>query len=103
MPVYASYLLIFFVVPVLVLVYHLRGLVGTYKRTLLWSFIIIYTVGFLWDWLCVETGVWRYDTAPTTGIWFVGLPAEEFVGFYVFGPLLIIGVVLLCLRKAKHV
>ena len=103
MPVYLIYLLIFFVTPVLVLAWMLRDVIVHYKRTILWSLFFIYTLGFVWDWLCVRTGVWRYDSAKTLGIWLVGLTAEEFIGFYVFGTLLIVGVVLLALRKAEHV
>ena len=103
MPVYLIYLLVFFVLPVLVLAWPLRDVIGKYKRTIAWSLLFIYTIGFVWDWLCVRTGVWRYDSAETLGIWFVGLTVEEFVGFYVFGTLLIVGVVLLFLRRAKHV
>ena len=33
----------------------------------------------------------------------VGLAVEEFVGFYVFCTLLIIGVILTCLRRENHV
>jgi len=103
MPVYLIYLMIFFVTPVLIMSWMLRATVANYKRTILWSLFFIYTVGFLWDWLCVRTGVWRYDSAETLGIGFAGLTAEEFVGFYIFGTLLIDGVVLLFLRKADHV
>ena len=103
MPTYLIYLLIFFVLPVLALAWRLRDLIGKVKRTIAWSLFFIYTLGFAWDWLCVRTGVWRYDSADTLGIWFVGLTVEEFVGFYVFGTLLIVGVVLSCLRKANHV
>ena len=103
MPVYLIYLLVFFVVPVLILGWLLRGTIGQYKRTLLWSLFFTYTVGFFWDWLSYQTGVWRYDSAATLGIWLVGLPLEEFVGFYVFGTFLIVGIVLLFLRKSSHV
>ena len=103
MPVYLIYLLVFFVLPVLVLGWQLRDVIGEYKRTIAWSLFFIYTLGFIWDWLCVRTGVWRYDSAPNLGIWLLGLTAEEFVGFYVFGTLLIVAVVLVFLRKADHV
>ena len=103
MPVYLIYLLVFFVIPNLVLAWLLRDVIGHYKRTLLWSLFFIYTLGFFWDWVCVETGVWRYDSAPTLEIWLVGLTVEEFVGFYVFGSMLIVGTVLLFLSKEDHV
>jgi hypothetical protein len=37
------------------------------------------------------------------GVWIDGLPIEEFVGFYVFGTLLIIGVPLLLIERVEHV
>jgi hypothetical protein len=47
--------------------------------------------------------VWRYDSAPTLGVWIAGLPIEELVGFYVFGTLLIVGVALLALGRSRRV
>ncbi len=103
MPVYFLYLLVFFVAPVCVLIWLLRKQVKTYRRTLLWTLLFIYTLGALWDWLSVQTGLWNYDTADTLGVWVLGLPVEEFVGFYVFGTLLIALVALYFLRKESHV
>lgn len=102
-PVYFIYLLVFFVVLVCVLTWLLWNQVKTYRRTLLWTLLFIYTLGAIWDWLSVQTGSWNYDTADTLGIWILGLPIEEFVGFYVFGPLLIALLALYFLRKESHV
>ena len=102
-PVYFLYLLVFFVAPVLVLTWLLWKQVKTYRRTLLWTLLFIYTFGAIWDWLSVQTGLWNYDTADTLGIWILGLPVEEFVGFYVFGTMLIALGALYFLRKASHV
>ena len=102
-PVYFLYLLVFFVVPVCVLAWLLRAQVKTYRRTLLWTLLFIYTFGALWDWLSVQTGLWNYDTADSLGVWILGLPIEEFVGFYVFGTMLIALVALYFLRKESHV
>lgn len=103
MPVYFFYLLVFFVTPVMVLMWLLWKQVKTYRRTLLWTLLFIYTFGALWDWLSVQTGLWNYDTADTLGVWIFGLPIEEFVGFYVFGTMLIALVALYFLRKESHV
>lgn len=103
MPVYLIYLLVFFVPPVLVLGWLLRDRWKGVKRTVFWSFLFIFTIGFLWDWVSVQTGVWRYDSAATVGIWFLGLPIEEFVGFYVLGTLLLIEVPLLLCESKDHV
>ena len=103
MPVYLIYLVIFFVVPVFILAWLLRETIGRCKRTILWSLLFVYTLGLVWDWLCVRTGVWRYDSGATVGPRVAGLIVEEFVGFYIFGTLLIVGIVLVFLRRAQHV
>ncbi len=103
MPVYAIFLLSFFVVPVLVLAWVLRAAIRRYPRTILWSLAFVYVIGLPWDWLSVRTGVWRYDTAPTLGVWFDGLPIEELAGFYVFGTLFVVLAVLAALRRSPRV
>lgn len=103
MPVYALFLIVFFALPALALGWLLRAELRRYRRTLLWCLAFVYTIGAGWDWLSVRTGVWRYDSAPTLGIWIDGLPIEEFVGFYAFGTLLIAGVALLALGRSDHV
>lgn len=102
-PVYFFYLLVFFAAPVCVLTWLLWKQVKTYRRTLLWTLLFIYTLGAIWDWLSVQTGLWNYDTADTLGIWILGLPVEEFVGFYVFGTMLVALGALYFLRKESHV
>lgn len=103
MPVYLIYLLIFFVTPVVLLGWVLKTEIRRYKRTVLWSLLFVYTIGLFWDWLSYRTGVWRYDSAETLGIWLDGIPMEEFIGFYVFGTSLIVGVVVFVLKRARHV
>ncbi len=103
MPVYLIYLLLFFAPPVLVLGWLLRKEIGDFRRTILWSLLFVYTIGLLWDWLSCRTGVWRYDSAETLGIWLDGLPVEEFLGFYVLGTLLMDGAILLILKRSHHV
>ena len=100
---YALFLLVFFVLPVLALGWLLRRDLHRYRRTLLWCLGFVCTLGAAWDWLAVRTGVWRYDSAPTLGVWIDGLPIEEFVGFYIFGTLLIALVALFILRRFGRV
>jgi len=102
-PVFAWFLLVFFVVPALALGWVLRVEMARYRRTIVWCLAFVYTIGAGWDWLSVRTGVWRYDSAPTLGVWIAGLPIEELVGFYVFGTLLIVGVALLALGRSRRV
>lgn len=102
MPVYLIYLLIFFVVPSLVLGLIYKKEILKYKRTILWSLVFVYTVGWFWDWLSYKTGVWRYDSAQTLGIWISGISIEEFIGFYIFGTLLIVFTII-AIRKKIYV
>jgi len=103
MPIYLVFLAVFFLAPVAVLGFILRREARRFPRTLLWSLAFVSTVGLVWDLLAVRTGLWRYDTAPTVGIWIGGLPIEEFVGFYVLGTLLIAGTAVLFLERIRHV
>ena len=101
--VYLYFLLIFFAVPVLIIGWYLRKDIKNYRRTIFWCLVFVYTIGLLWDWLSFKTGVWRYDSAPTVGIWIDGLSAEEFIGFYLLGTFLITGVILIIRKKLTHV
>jgi lycopene cyclase domain-containing protein len=100
---YLIFLLLFFAVPGLSLAWLCRKSLVRYRRTLLWSLLFVYTVGAVWDWLSWKTGVWRYDSGRTMGSWLGGLPAEEFIGFYLLGTLLIVLVGILFLRGGRHV
>ncbi len=100
-PVYLLYLTVFFLLPGLVLSWLNRRELRRYRRTVLWCLFFVYTLGGLWDWLAVRTGLWRYDSAPTLGLWLAGLPVEEFIGFYVLGTLLMVNVVLLVQRLMR--
>ncbi len=103
MPVYLIYLSIFFVFPVLILGWITRKELIKYKRTLLWCLIFVYTFGFIWDWIAVQTGVWGYDSAEKIGIGLGGIPIEEFIGFYLFGTLFIAFVIVLVRRRFNRV
>ncbi len=89
MPVYLVYLLVFFGIPIIILALFRGKYFRRYRRTFLWCLAAVFFIGGLWDWLSVRTGLWRYDSAPTLGVWFAGLPVEEFVGFYLAAPALI--------------
>ena len=103
MPVYLVFLIIFFVMPVFLIGWLLRNRLRKLKRTIFWCLFFTFTLGFFWDWLAVQTGVWRYDSAQTLGIWLWGLSIEEIVGFYVFGTLLLVGVPLLLIARNEDV
>ena len=100
---YLAFLLLFFVLPLVPLLWFSRRALVRYPRTLAWSLAFVVAVGGPWDWLSWRTGVWRYDSGATLGLWFHGLPVEEFAGFYLLGTLLIAAVTLLLLRGRAHV
>ncbi|MCX6631103.1 MAG: lycopene cyclase domain-containing protein [Candidatus Solibacter sp.] len=100
---YLVFLLIFFGAPTLLLGWHMRRETARYRRTALWLLLFVCTAGWFWDWLSWRTGLWRYDTAPTLGVWIAGLPVEEFVGFYVLSTALMFLVVLTVFRRTRHV
>jgi lycopene cyclase domain-containing protein len=103
MYVYLIFLLFFYGAPTAVLVFLAKDHLLKYRRVLLWSLGFVFTLGWVWDWLSVRTGVWRYDTADTLGVWIGGLPVEEFVGFYVLSTLFMVGIILLVLGRFERV
>ena len=100
---YALFLLIFFGLPALLLGWRVRREILRYRRTALWLLCFVCTAGSVWDWLSWRTGLWRYDAAPTLGLWIGGLPVEEFLGFYLLSTALMVCVVLAVLRRTRHV
>ncbi len=102
MYVYLIFLLLFYGVPTVALCVLTRDRLRKYRRTLFWTFAFVFTIGWLWDWASVRTGVWRYDTAATLGVWLGGLPVEEFVGFYLLSTLFMVGIILLILDRFER-
>jgi lycopene cyclase domain-containing protein len=100
---YLLFLLLFFALPLIPLAWLCRRALVRYRRTLAWSLAFVCAIGGPWDWLSSTTGVWRYDSGRTVGLWFQGLPVEEFAGFYLLGTLLIVSVTLSLLRGRDHV
>jgi lycopene cyclase domain-containing protein len=100
---YLVFLLLFFAVPILPLAWLCWKDLVRYRRTVLWSLVFVCTIGAVWDWLSWKTGVWRYDSGQTLGLWLGGLPIEEFIAFYLLGTLLMVLVSILFLRGGRHV
>lgn len=95
---YALFLSLFFLLPAALAGLFVRRAIRAIPRTLLSVFTLVLFVGGFWDWLAVRSGLWRYAGNQTIGLWLAGLPLEEFLGFYILGPLLIVVVTLVCLR-----
>ena len=100
---YLLFLLVFFGLPALLLAWRTRRRLAQCRRTFLWLLVFVFTTGWFWDWLSWRTGLWRYDSAPTLGLWITGLPVEEFVGFYLLGTAFMFLVVMAVLGRTRHV
>ena len=59
------------------------------RRALAWTVLGSVVGGWLWDALAVRVGLWHYDPARIAGVWFVGLPLEEWL--WIVGVTLLFG------------
>lgn len=104
MSVYLVFLMIFFVSPTLVLWFFYGSVLTRYKKTYLFTVTPTFLFGVPWDTLSVVTGLWRYDSAPTLGIWFGppagGLPIEELFFTLIF-PIFVVTVTLVVRNVLK--
>lgn len=57
--------------------------------------------GWVWDALAVRMGLWHYDPTRIAGIWFVGLPLEEWL--WIVGVTLLFGSVTILLAERMGV
>jgi len=93
MYIYLILLAIFFILPILFLWTYFLRIIKNYKHVFILVITSTFIFGVPWDILSVRTGLWRYDSSPTLGIWFfgshqVGLPLEEIM-FTFLCPLLV--------------
>ncbi|MBX3016033.1 MAG: lycopene cyclase domain-containing protein [Caldilineaceae bacterium] len=85
---YLVWLACFMGLPLLLL---LRGwpLLWRQRRALAWTLLGSLVGGWAWDALAVRVGLWHYDPERITGIWFWGLPLEEWL--WIMGITLLFG------------
>lgn len=84
MPIYLTFLTIFFLLPIAALWLLFWRILIQYKTTFILTAIPTFLFGVPWDTMHVVTGLWRYDAAPTLGIWFGVLPLEEYLFILLF-------------------
>lgn len=85
---YLVWLFCFIGVPLLVLL-RWRQPLWRQRRALAWTVFGSVVGGWLWDALAVRIGLWHYDPARIAGIWFWGLPLEEWI--WIVGVTLLFG------------
>lgn len=87
---YVKFLLLFFGIPLAALLITHRKTLWRYRKTIALGATLTFAFGVPWDVISVLTGLWRYDSAPTLGVWFGVLPLEELVFTLVY-PVVMLG------------
>jgi len=59
------------------------------RRTLAWVLLGSLLGGWAWDALAVRFALWYYDPGRIVGVWFLGLPLEEWL--WIIGTTLMFG------------
>ena len=103
--VYANYTYLFWLfcfigIPILVLL-RWRQQLWQQRQALAWTVIGSLVGGWLWDALAVRVGLWHYDPARIAGIWFWGLPLEEWL--WIVGVTLLFGGITILLAERMGV
>ena len=85
---YLLWLLLFLGVPLLVLL-RWRTALWRQRRALGWTLLGSLVGGWAWDGFAVRFNHWTYDPAHLAGIWWIGLPLEEWL--WIVGVTLLFG------------
>ena len=97
---YLAWLLIFVWIPTLLLWITNFDILHRYKKTL--SFCIFWALIFSvpWDYWAIKTEIWVFPQDTNLGIWFSGLPLEEYL-FISFVTLEVSTLTLVLKHRAK--
>ncbi|MEZ4680057.1 MAG: lycopene cyclase domain-containing protein [Caldilineaceae bacterium] len=90
----ATYLLWLFLcigMPLLLLLLRWHGQLWHQRRAVGWTLVGAAVGGWAWDALAVRLEVWYYDSANIAGIWWLGLPLEEWL--WIGGVALLFGAI----------
>jgi len=97
---YLFWLFCFIGIPLLVLL-RWRHHLWQQRRALAWTVVGSLVGGWLWDALAVRIGLWHYDPARIAGVWFIGLPLEEWL--WIVGVTLLFGGITIILAERMGV
>jgi lycopene cyclase domain-containing protein len=86
---YLIWLFVFIALPIIFLWLRWPREVWSQRRALGWTVAGSLVGGWLWDWVAIEVGVWYYDPAYISGVWFLGMPLEEWL--WIVGVTLMFG------------
>lgn len=93
---YLLWLILYIAFPLFML-FRWRKAIRGYRRTLGWTVIGALIGGWLWDAAAVHYQVWYYDPNHILGLWFLGLPLEEWL--WIAGVTLMFGGVTIVAAK----
>ena len=97
---YIYWLIIFVLAPTAIFWIAYPFVIKKYYRTLLLCFICALIFSIPWDIWAQKTNIWYWPANKVIGIYFLGLPLEEYL-FIVFVTILISTVVLILREKSK--
>lgn len=80
---YIVWELIAFILPFFVLLYFNFSLAKKFRNIFLYATIGALFFSWPWDYVMIKLNVWNYFPDKILGVWFLGLPLEEWV-FIVF-------------------
>lgn len=85
---YLLWLALYIGLPLLILLRWRKSL-WSHRRALSWTVVGSLVGGWMWDAAAVHYAVWYYDPNHLIGLWFLGLPLEEWL--WIVGVTLMFG------------
>lgn len=76
---YLLLLLLFVGLPLLALIWRWPDALWRQRRALGWTTLGSLVGGWAWDAVAVRWGIWYFEPAHIAGLWFLGLPLEEWI------------------------
>lgn len=92
---YLLWLTFFVWIPQLILIATNAKILWKYKGTLTLCIFWAMIFSVPWDWWATRTKIWLFPSDANIGVWFGGLPLEEYL-FIVFVTLLISSITVIC-------
>ncbi len=86
---YLIWLALFIALPLTLLWLIWPRVLWAQRRALAWTSLGALVGGWLWDGLAIQVGVWYYAPETIAGLWFLGMPLEEWL--WIVGVTLLFG------------
>jgi lycopene cyclase domain-containing protein len=86
---YLIWLALFIALPLALLWLIWPRVLWAQRRALAWTTVGALVGGWLWDGLAIQVGVWYYAPETIAGVWFLGMPLEEWL--WIVGVTLLFG------------